>query len=274
MRYPESLHRRQAVHAGSFYPADGQEIQDLFEDWAAEPKVIPELIGLILPHAGYAYSGPTAARGYTAIPGNIRRILLLGPSHRNPVRGLAVWNEGPWETPLGEVEIGRDATESLLKTGIFHPDPRPFLPEHSLEVHMPFLKHFLPAATLVPMIAGTIDSGELEEVAEAIRKLLDGETVIIASSDLYHGHSYEECVAQDTETLSLIKRLNGKAFLLAAKQRRVMACGDNAIAVLLETAAGISGSEAEVLEYTNSAEVTGNRGGYVVGYAAVAVNTR
>ncbi len=235
---------------------------------------MPGLVGLILPHAGYTYSGPTAARGYAVAPVGVKRVLLLGPSHHYPVSGIAVWNEGPWETPLGEVRIDLAAAESLLKTRIFHPDLRPFLPEHSLEVQMPFIRHFLPEAAVLPMIAGSIDSHDLEEASEALRNLLDGETLIVASSDLYHGHSYEECVSQDKETLSFVRRMNGKEFLAAARQMRVMACGANAIAVLLETASRLHGSAADVLEYTNSADVTGNYTGYVVGYAAVAVTAK
>ena len=232
------------------------------------------LVGLVLPHAGYMYSGPTAARGYAVVPASLKRVLLLGPSHHYPVSGIAVWSEGPWETPLGEVRIDLATADSLLRTRIFHPDPRPFLPEHSLEVHLPFIRHFLPEAAVLPMIAGSLDSHELEEAADALRNLLDGETLIVASSDLYHGHSYEECVSQDKETLSYVKRMNGKEFLSAARQMRVMACGANAIAVLLEAASRLPGSAADVLEYTNSADVTGNYTGYVVGYAAVAVTAR
>ncbi len=246
----------------------------MFEVWVPERKPLHGLVGLVVPHAGYMYSGPTAARGYAAVPDNIRRLLLLGPSHHYPVRGIAIWDEGPWETPLGEVPVDRESAESLLKTGIFHPDPRPFLPEHSLEVQMPFLKHFLPEARVVPMIAGDIDSHGLEEAADALRALFDGQTLLMASSDLYHGNSYEECVSQDKETLSFIRSLNGKEFLRAARQMRVMACGQNAIAVLLETAAGFPGSVADVLEYTNSADVTRSYTGYVVGYAAVAITAR
>ena len=274
MRNPESLHRRQAAHAGTFYPSSGEEIKELFKDWAPGADPVQGLVGLVLPHAGYAYSGPTAARGYGSIPGNTRRILFLGPGHHYPVRGIAVWNEGPWETPLGEVEIDREAAEALLKGGIFYPDPRPHLPEHSLEVHMPFVKYFLPDAAVVPMIAGSLDSHDLADAADDIRELLDGKTVIIASSDLYHGDSYEECVAQDRNTLSYLKRINGKEFVLAARQRKVMACGDSAIALLLETASRLSGPGAEILSYTNSAEVTGSYTGYVVGYAAVAITAR
>lgn len=274
MRNPDSLHRRQAVHSGSFYPSSAEEIRDLFKNWGPESDPVPGLLGLILPHAGYMYSGPTAARGYGSIPGNINRVLFLGPGHRYPVRGVAVWNEGPWETPLGEVGVDRGAAEALLKCRTFYPDPRPHLLEHSLEVHMPFVKYFLLSAMVVPMIVGSLDSHDLAEAADGIRELLDGNTLIIASSDLYHGDSYEECVAQDRETLSYVKRINGKEFLLAARQRKVMACGDNAIAVLLEVAAGLSGPAAGVLEYTNSADVTGSYTGYVVGYAAVAITAR
>ena len=274
MRDPESLHKRQAAYAGTFYPSSGREIREMFERWAPERKPIPGLVGLVLPHAGYQYSGAVAAAGYRSISEGTKRVILVGPSHHYPVSGIAIWNEGPWETPLGDVPIDLDLVESLMKTGIFHPDPRPFLPEHSLEVHLPFISHFLPSSAVVPMIAGGLQSHYLEEAAEAIRGLISKDTVLIASSDLYHGYSYEECVAQDRETLSWINRINGKEFLLAARQRKVMACGDNAIALLLETVSGLSGSDSEILLYTNSAEITGTYTGYVVGYAAVAFTAR
>ncbi|MGB9590447.1 MAG: AmmeMemoRadiSam system protein B, partial [Candidatus Hydrothermia bacterium] len=265
--------KKHPVHAGTFYPSSGQEIMDMFEAWVPERKPIPGLRGLILPHAGYAYSGHVAARGYAAIPTGIKRVLLLGPSHHYPVRGILVWDEGSWETPLGEVQVSRDSAVSLLKADIFQADPRPFIPEHSLEVQMPFIKHFMPQAAVVPMIAGDLNSHGLEEAADAIRQLLDGETIMIASSDFYHGHSYEECLAQDKETISLIKRMNGKEFLSAARQMRVMACGDMAIAVLIETVAGLPGCAVDVLMQTNSADVISSCG-YIVGYAAVALTAR
>ncbi|MEO0210292.1 MAG: AmmeMemoRadiSam system protein B [candidate division WOR-3 bacterium] len=273
MRNPEGLYKRRAVLAGSFYPASGQEIKEMFEAWAPERKPMHGLCGLILPHAGYIYSGRVAALGYSLIPKETSRLILLGPSHHYPLRGIAVWNEGVWETPLGDVGIDYEVADALIRLGVFHPDIRPHLPEHSLEVHAPFIKHFLPEAQIVPLLVGTMDSHELEEAAEVLRRLLDGRTLIIASSDLYHGYSYEECIEQDKETLSRIKALNGKGFLLSAKERRVMACGDMAIALLLEVASGLPKPEAEILLYTNSSEVTGASSGYVVGYAAVAIRS-
>jgi AmmeMemoRadiSam system protein B len=266
--------RRRAAYAGTFYPSSREELRGMFEAWAPERTPIADLVGLILPHAGYQYSGAVAAAGYRSIPEGTKRVILAGPSHHYPASGIVIWDGGPWETPLGDVPPDRDLVESLLRTGVFSPDPRPFLPEHSLEVHMPFIKHFLPDSSVVPMIAGGLESHYLEEAAEALRGFIGKDTVIIASSDLYHGYSYEECVAQDKETLSWIRRINGKEFLLSARQRRVMACGDNAIALLLETVSRLSGPRSELLLYTNSAEVTGAYAGYVVGYAAVAFTAR
>lgn len=263
------------MHAGSFYPADANELAGLVDSMMENrARPLPGLMGIIVPHAGFAYSGPTASLGYAALPPETERVILLGPSHHYYLSDIRVWDEEDWETPLGDVSIDRDMVKALVEPGHpFSADARPFLPEHSVEVQAPFLKRILPAARVVPCLVGTLSSHDLEEAATRIREILGEHDIVIATSDLYHGESYEECVEQDRRTLSLLGRLNGKGFAMSIANHEAMACGGYAVALLLEIASGMPNARSDVLGYTNSAEVTGSYMGYVVGYAAVAITS-
>ncbi len=250
--------------AGMFYPASAHELRRQVDDLlAAAPRsaaAAPK--ALIAPHAGYVYSGPIAASAYARIAphaGRIRRVVLLGPAHRVPVRGLATPGVDRFATPLGEVEVDREALAALRPLPQVTESPLAHAAEHALEVHLPFLQRLLPDFRLVPLAVGHATA---EEVEQALDRLWGGdETLIVVSSDLSHYLPYDTARAVDRATLDQVLRLDES---LDHEQ----ACGATPIGGLLR-AARRRGLRAELLDLRNSGDTAGDRR-RVVGYAAVA----
>lgn len=252
---------RQAAVAGTFYPHDSVELRsqvvDMLESNSREgvpPKV------LIVPHAGYLYSGPVAAAAYSrlrSVAGQIQRVVLLGPSHRVPLDGIALPGSDAFETPLGVVEVDKTACEQLMALDQICESERAHRMEHSLEVHLPFLQVVLPKFKIVPLVVG---GAEPEEVAEAIDCLWgDKETLIVVSSDLSHYHPYDEAEELDAETTQLIQELDNH---LDGEQ----ACGCVAINGMMIVAKQ-RGLHVSLVDLRNSGDTAGCRES-VVGYGA------
>ncbi len=218
---------------------------------AAEPGPHPKAI--IAPHAGYIYSGPIAASGYKRInPEGISRVVLIGPSHRVPLRGLAGSSASFWRTPLGDVPVECPAFVSVNDAA--HEQ------EHSLEVQVPFLQTVLGHFTLLPLVAGEASA---EEVAEVLEKCWGGpETLIVISSDLSHYENYKTARAMDTAASEAI---------LAMDERGLdydNACGLIPVCGLLHLAKQKK-LRAELVDLRNSGDTAGPRD-QVVGYGAFA----
>lgn len=253
--------------AGMFYPGRPSELARSVSALLAtarerlDPESEPPR-ALILPHAGYVYSGSTAALGYAALApahGSIRRVVLLGPTHRVVEDGLALPEVSAFDTPLGRVPVEpvgpvvRAALPQLVTSAATHAQ------EHSLEVHLPFLQSVLDHFTLVPLAVGRATPDSVAEVLEA---LCGGpETVVVVSSDLSHYRGYDEARALDQITVDRILRLDGQL-------THVGACGATPVNGLL-VAARRQGWRPRLLGLCNSGDTAGDRR-RVVGYAAVA----
>lgn len=163
---------------------------------------------MIVPHAGYIYSGPVAATGYVRLrqaAGTIRRVILMGPSHRVPVRGVAMPDANVFSTPLGEIMLDSEVMRRLLALPQVHVDATAHQLEHSLEVHLPFLQTVLGDFTLVPLVVGDASA---EEVCEVLEQVWGGsETLLVISSDLSHYHDYETARRLDAATSRAIETL-------------------------------------------------------------------
>lgn len=209
--------RPEAV-AGMFYPRERDRLATMLDRLMAQaepadaqaPDHAPKAI--IAPHAGYDFSGGLAARAYRRLAparGTVSRIVLLGPCHRVPVRGLAATSAAAWRTPLGEVPIDRAALDSLADLPQVREHDDAHAREHSLEVHLPFLQKTLGDFALVPFAVG---SASAEEVAEVLERLWGGpETRIVISTDLSHFHDYDTARALDGRTAEAIERLDWRA---------------------------------------------------------------
>ena len=251
--------------AGTFYPADAAQLQrELRALLSAVPATIekPAPKALIVPHAGYMYSGPIAAQAYArlaSVAGRIKRVVLLGPAHRVAVRGLALPDVLRLATPLGEVALDQDAIRTLdgLPQVVIS-NPTHAL-EHSLEVQLPFLQTVLGEFQLVPLVVGHATA---EDVAEVLERLWGGpETLIVISSDLSHFLPYDIGRQVDAESVRHILHLD-------ANLNHEQACGATPVNGLL-TLARRMGLRAELLDVRNSGDTAGDKS-RVVGYASVA----
>lgn len=253
--------RRPAV-AGMFYPGSPRELRSTVEELLREapPDRGPGPKAVIAPHAGYIYSGPTAAISFQALAGRpLERIVILGPAHRVPVRGLALPGADAFATPLGEVPVDAEAVGAVSDLPQVTTFPEAHAPEHSLEVELPFLQVLFPEARVLPIVVGDADG---EEVAEVLDRVWGGaETAVVISSDLSHYLPYDTARRVDRETADEILALEGP---LHSRQ----ACGAYPINGLL-VAARRRGMVPRLLDLRNSGDTAGDRG-RVVGYGAFA----
>lgn len=252
--------------AGTFYPGDAATLEltvdALLDKAGVRTEFRPK--ALIVPHAGYVYSGPVAACGYGLLReagARVQRVVLLGPAHRVALRGLALPGASRFRTPLGDVAVDRAAVDSLLDLSQVKINDAAHAQEHSLEVHLPFLQTLLPEFSLVPIVVG--QSGP-DEVAEVLRRLWGGpETLIVVSTDLSHYHDYDTARRLDQETCAAIA---GFQFENIGPGE---ACGCMPMAGLLLEARR-RGMEIRPLDVRNSGDTGGPRN-RVVGYAAFAL---
>lgn len=249
--------------AGLFYPADprqlAHDVQQLLA--AAQPHVLTPK-ALIVPHAGYIYSGPIAATAYSTlkpIAARIRRVVLLGPTHRVAVRGLALPGVDAFDTPLGRVTLDSAAARSIAQLPQVTVSPQAHALEHSLEVQLPFLQSVLPEFTLLPLAVGIATP---EEVAAVLDALWGGEeTLIVISSDLSHFLPYATAQRVDKGTVQAILGLHQP---IGHEQ----ACGGTPVNGLI-VAARQHHLTPHLLDLRNSGDTAGSYD-QVVGYAALA----
>lgn len=257
-------HRPPAV-AGQFYTANPVALREQLARWLkasadAEVPVPPKF--LLVPHAGYIYSGAMAARGYALLHPHrerIRRVVVLGPAHRVAVNGLAIPSVAAFDTPMGAIPLDRAALDRLkdLPQVVVSDEAHAF--EHALEVQLPFLQQVLDRFTLVPLVVGRASPAA---VAEVLERLWGGEeTLIVISSDLSHFLPYEQARAKDHQTLRRI-------LALTSNLDHDEACGAAAVNGALKAAAE-HGLSPQLLGACNSGDTAGDHA-RVVGYASLA----
>jgi len=255
---------RPAAVAGLFYPDDGDslraEVQTLLAGASTGTDTVPTK-AVIVPHAGYIYSGPIAASAYAHLlgqGGSIRRVILLGPSHHIGFHGVALPHSNGFATPLGVIPVDMAAIRLIADAPGVVFDDRPHACEHSLEVQLPFLQSILGDFSIVPLCLGQVDPSVVGNLLET---LWGGpETLIVASSDLSHYHPYASAQAIDRQSMAQIQAF--QANLLPQQ-----ACGCTAINALL-LAASQHGLIPVIRDIRNSGDTAGDRN-RVVGYAAV-----
>jgi AmmeMemoRadiSam system protein B len=258
-------HIRPPAVAGMFYPAEANILaRDIHACLAAAPRAgIPVPKALIVPHAGYVYSGAVAASAYKLLApahATIRRVVLLGPAHRVPVLGLVLPVAEAFATPLGVVRVDAEAAAAALKLPQVSASDAAHGMEHALEVQLPFLQSVLDDFTIVPFVVG---AAKPAEVAAVIDLLWGGpETLILISSDLSHFHSYTAAQAIDRSTVK-------DMLALEPLTNHEQACGATPINGLLRCAQR-RGMQIALLDMCNSGDTAGDRS-RVVGYASLAL---
>lgn len=271
MKAPESARSgpiRLPAVAGSFYPDNPGRLERLVDDLLAdaEAPLGPVPKALIAPHAGYVYSGPIAASAFVQLPprGNVRRVVLLGPSHFVPFEGLALSPAAGFATPLGTVPVDAEAVRQVQTLPQVRVSEAAHSREHSLEVELPFLQRRLGQFSIVPLVVGQATD---EEVGQVIERLWGGpETVFVISSDLSHYYDYQTACELDRQTADAIEALRPQD--IGEEQ----ACGRIPIRGLLWAAAR-RGLTATTLDLRNSGDTAGPRD-RVVGYGAFAFTER
>lgn len=249
---------RKQIHAGGFYPRDKEELTSMITSLLKKSKTTNlggELKAIIVPHAGYIYSGIVAAAGYNLIKKPFKKIILIGPSHYYSFYGAAVSRED-WQTPLGVVKTFQ------IKEGILQDIPKAHFQEHSLEVQLPWLQMILKNFTILPIVANKINE---EELAKTLIQHLNENTLIVVSSDLSHFYDYETAKELDAKANKHIPELNIDAM------DAVEACGKTAILVLMHLAK-LKNWKAKLIDYKNSGDTAGDKS-RVVGYGCYAFYT-
>ena len=254
---------RQPAVAGMFYPEKPAELQQVIESLlqAAPHPVTEHPKALIEPHAGYIYSGSTAAQAFSTLQhqaDSIRRVVMLGPSHRVGFRGIAFCSADYYRTPLGDVPVDQSAFVAISNLPNVGMLDRAHTQEHCLEVQLPFLQMVLHDFSVVPLVVGDVD---YDDVARVLEKLWGGdETLILISSDLSHYHDYETASQLDAQTCAAIERCQPDA--IGDEQ----ACGRIPVKGLLAIARR-KHMQIDTLALCNSGDTAGDRS-RVVGYGA------
>jgi AmmeMemoRadiSam system protein B/AmmeMemoRadiSam system protein A len=274
---------REPAVAGAFYPGDAGQLAAMVDSFLEAVQGIDgEPIAIIVPHAGYVYSGWVAAYAYKQLQGTTYdTIVIIGPSHSVAFDGISVFAEGAFETPLGYVPIDTEVAQALLQADeriVF--DPEVHGPEHSIEVQLPFLQRIYENFKIVPIIMGQPTEENIDALAEAlVQALANKKALVIASSDMSHYPAYEDAVRVDSRTLMAIETMDPEA-LRAMETDNMTAgtanlvtclCGEGPVLTAMKVARRLGANQTTVLKYANSGDsplVEGDKS-RVVGYGAV-----
>jgi AmmeMemoRadiSam system protein B/AmmeMemoRadiSam system protein A len=273
---------RRAAVAGAWYPGDADELATMVDEMlAAVEPVDGEPIGLIVPHAGYVYSGPVAACGFKQLEGaSVDVAVVIASDHQSPLSDpISVWAEGGFETPLGVVPVDVELAQALVEAEpLITFDPTAHEGEHPIEIELPFLQRVCPGCSIVPVLMGAADEEAVQALAGALLSVLPGRrVVVVASSDLSHYPPYDDALVVDGATLAAIEtgdpaQVRGtREALMAAGFPNLMtcACGEGPILVTMRVAQGLGADTVTVLRYANSGDSPYGDRGKVVGYGAV-----
>jgi len=278
---PTSSAVRRSVIAGQWYPGTRQGLTRTVDGYLAkvdQPPVEGDLLGLISPHAGYTYSGQTAAHAYHQLEGRqVDTVVLMGPSHRAWVGEYAVNREAAYETPLGRVPLDRAFIGKLeQRVTLRHIEGDA---EHSLEIQLPFLQRELADFRLVPILISADDAAAARRLGAALAEIIgqrsgeDGQVLLMASSDLHHIDDYAEVVRRDQQVVDAIGAYDLPALTSLLLAPGCSVCGRMPILATLHAAKALGADAVEILHHTTSGDVTGQKwpGQYTVGYLAAAI---
>ncbi len=280
--------RKPAV-AGRFYTENAVELKDFLERHVDPANFEDGVRGLISPHAGYVYSGETAAKAYSKVrAGSFSRAIVIAPAHRMSFKGLSLGPYAAYETPLGRLEVEEAGCRRLRRDPLINEHEAAHTSEHSLEVQLPFIQHLSPNCKLIPILVGDISHQEIRKIADAIAREWKEDTLLVISSDFTHyGTSFgyvpfhrrdakEKLEELDRGAIDHILNKDADAFTKYVAEARATICGRKGIALLLEMLHIGKGpgfgpdSELQLLDYTTSAEKTGDYGNSV-SYAAILI---
>lgn len=264
---------REAAVAGRFYPADTKRLRADVESYLSPRTPPTSVIGCIAPHAGYMYSGAVAGAVFARlkVPDSC---IVLGPNHTGHGRPLAIMKQGEWRTPLGTLPVDSGLAEDLIEVfPALTEDSDAHRFEHSIEVELPFLQVCRPDVKFVPIAIGTGQLIILQQLGEAIAKVVRGArpgTLIVASSDMNHYQDDVTTRLKDRKAIDKILALDAEGLYQTVINESISMCGFGPAVAMLTAAQRLGASKAELIEYATSGDVSGDRE-LVVGYAGITV---
>jgi len=271
---------RKAVWAGKgkFYEKKAEilskQIDQFLENVKKKPRPGEEILALIVPHAGYVYSGQTAAHAYRLIQGkDYESVIIIAPSHQYGFKGCSIYSRGGYETPLGIAEIDEPLAAEISKASGFKYIPEAHKMEHSVEVQIPFIQKSLPQAKIVPIVMGYPTKKTITRLADALTEVLPGKkAMIIVSTDM--SHFFPKKIANDTDskTISLIQSFETSNLLKKLEKGENIMCGGGPVVTSLLYARERGEAKVEILHYTDSSQLGGES--QVVGYLAAALYSK
>jgi AmmeMemoRadiSam system protein B len=268
---------RKPVVAGQFYPAGAQELKNLIASLADGSAPKQKVIGCILPHAGYVYSGRVACQTAAAI--KIQdTVVLLGPNHTGMGAVFSIMPQGIWQTPLGNLEIDRQLADRFLdKSRYLKNDALAHANEHSLEVELPILQYFRNDFKIVPIIIATDDLTRLGALGEdlaavIIENNLQDKVTLVASSDLTHYEPQASAKIKDRLAIEAILALDEQELQNRVEASKISMCGFAPVAVLLKAAKALGAKNAKLIKYQTSGDCPDGDFSRVVGYAGITIS--
>lgn len=262
---------RQSILAGTWYPEKQNELKNLIRDMLAEgedPGIETEIRGMISPHAGYAFSGLTAAAGYRQLQGrSYDHVIIISPQHRyGDARYLTSAADG-YETPLGVVPVNRAIIADLMQMLPLNAVQRDT--EHAVEIQLPFLQTVLQSFDIVPLMVGPAGVYDCDDLIAALQAVCAGErTLLVASSDLHHLNDYRQVEKQDGKLIAALEKYDMIAVKQMLDRPDCTVCGKVPVTAVMAVLQQSGAEHLRVVQRTNSADVTGQRvrGQYTVGY--------
>jgi AmmeMemoRadiSam system protein B len=256
--------------AGMFYPSNRIKLENdiqLMLQNAKSDHSIENIFALIVPHAGYVYSGTTAAYAYNLIKDKaINTVIIISPSHREYFPGVSIYSGDAYETPLGTVQINKSVREMLTsESKLIFEGKEGHKQEHAVEVHLPFLQIVLKDFSIVPIVIGDQRKTFLYELSDQLTKVIDDKTIIVVSTDLSHFYSKEDANELDSIVEQRIKNLDYEGLQKDLELNTCEACGGGGIVTAMRTADMLNKKNTIILKRSDSGDISGDNS-EVVGY--------
>jgi AmmeMemoRadiSam system protein B/AmmeMemoRadiSam system protein A len=264
---------REPVVAGQFYPSSPAQLKSMIKEMVDEKAVKEDVIGLVLPHAGYIYSGQVAGATISRVKFK-DTFIILGPNHTGNGKPYSIMTEDAWQTPLGNVEIDSELAKKMLASSRYlREDYLAHQQEHSIEVQLPFLQYFKPDVKFVPIILGYGTEAVFKEIGKELARAIKGlkrEVVIIASSDMTHYESQKSAQRKDAQAIEAMLNLDAGELMARVEGLNITMCGYAPAVCLISAARELGATRAELVKYQTSGDTSGDYSA-VVGYAGVII---
>ncbi|MFC1594441.1 AmmeMemoRadiSam system protein B [Candidatus Omnitrophota bacterium] len=268
---------RQAVVAGQFYPSEKDQLFNQIKQFNVKDVKKQAVKGLVMPHAGYMYSGSVAAEVIAAADvDRTSTFVIIGPNHTGQGQPFSIMTEGAWQTPCGMVNIDTSLAKKILDSSRHLADDyQAHQFEHSIEVQLPFLQFYKKEFTIIPI---TVSTGTLEtyqtiahSIAQSVKECQrENDTIIIASSDMTHYETQEEAESKDRQATEAMLNLDETELFNRVHKYKISMCGYASVVIMLSACKELGARSARLVKYETSGEVTGDFSA-VVGYAGLTI---